>query len=170
MVVVVGDVNSTMACALVAAKSGVKVAHVEAGLRSFDRTMPEEINRILTDALSDLLFTTEEAGNENLRREGIPREKIFFVGKRDDRHLVHCLAAMPPGPPPIPGSRKRSCGDHAPPAFQCRSSGNIEGHAQGLSGHIKNLKLVIPLHPEPGRTSSASGSLTRSVRSRRMPS
>ncbi|HQM21933.1 MAG TPA: UDP-N-acetylglucosamine 2-epimerase, partial [Deltaproteobacteria bacterium] len=93
MVVVVGDVNSTMACALVAAKSGVKVAHVEAGLRSFDRTMPEEINRILTDALSDFLFTTEEAGNENLRREGIPQEKIFFVGNVMIDTLVHCLAA-----------------------------------------------------------------------------
>ncbi len=80
LVVVVGDVNSTVACALVAAKLGVKVAHVEAGLRSFDRTMPEEINRVVTDRLSDLLFTTEPAANENLRREGIPAERIHFVG------------------------------------------------------------------------------------------
>jgi UDP-N-acetylglucosamine 2-epimerase (non-hydrolysing) len=105
VVILVGDVNSTVACALVASKivypnnslthspnnsishslinSGKKkplIAHVEAGLRSFDRTMPEEINRLLTDAISDFLFTTEESANENLRKEGIPQNKIFFVG------------------------------------------------------------------------------------------
>ena len=80
LVLVVGDVNSTIACALVAVKLGVKVAHVEAGLRSFDRQMPEEINRLLTDAISDFLFVSEPSGLENLRREGIPAEKIFFVG------------------------------------------------------------------------------------------
>jgi UDP-N-acetylglucosamine 2-epimerase (non-hydrolysing) len=79
-VIVVGDVNSTLACALVAAKLGIKVAHVEAGLRSFDRSMPEEINRLLTDAISDLLFVSEPSGVENLRREGIPEERIRFVG------------------------------------------------------------------------------------------
>lgn len=79
-VVVVGDVNSTIACALVAKKLGVKVAHVEAGLRSFDRTMPEEINRLLTDAISDLLLVSEPSGLENLRHEGIPEERIHFVG------------------------------------------------------------------------------------------
>ena len=80
VVLVVGDVNSTVACALVSVKLGAKVAHVEAGLRSFDRTMPEEINRILTDAMSDILFVTERSGLENLRREGIPGEKVHFVG------------------------------------------------------------------------------------------
>jgi UDP-N-acetylglucosamine 2-epimerase (non-hydrolysing) len=79
-VVVVGDVNSTLACAIVAAKLCIPVAHVEAGLRSFDRRMPEEINRILTDALSEFLFTTSRGANANLHREGIPPEKIFFVG------------------------------------------------------------------------------------------
>ena len=79
-VLVVGDVNSTIACGLVAAKLGVRLAHVEAGLRSFDRAMPEEINRVLTDAISDLLFVTEQAGVDNLRREGIEPEKIHFVG------------------------------------------------------------------------------------------
>ncbi len=79
-VLVVGDVNSTIACALVAVKLGVKVIHVEAGLRSFDRTMPEEINRLLTDAISDLLFVSEESGVKNLKNEGIPEEKIFLVG------------------------------------------------------------------------------------------
>ena len=80
MVLVAGDVNSTLACALVAAKERIPVAHVEAGLRSFDRTMPEEINRILTDALSDLLFTTEESANRNLSNEGVDPGKVFFVG------------------------------------------------------------------------------------------
>ena len=79
-VVVVGDVNSTLACALTAAKQGVPVAHVEAGLRSYDRSMPEEINRQLTDALSELLFTPSEDGNANLLREGIAAAKIHLVG------------------------------------------------------------------------------------------
>ena len=79
VVVVVGDVNSTLACAITAAKVGVPLAHVEAGLRSFDRRMPEEINRIVTDALADFLFTTSREANENLRREGISEEKVFFV-------------------------------------------------------------------------------------------
>ena len=79
-VVVVGDVNSTIACALTAKKLGVKVAHVEAGLRSFDMSMPEEINRKLTDAISDLLFVTEESGVRNLRAEGVAPEKVFLVG------------------------------------------------------------------------------------------
>jgi UDP-N-acetylglucosamine 2-epimerase (non-hydrolysing) len=80
VVIVVGDVNSTVAATLAAVKLGRPVAHVEAGLRSFDRTMPEEVNRVLTDAVSDLLFTTEPAAEENLRREGVDPERIHFVG------------------------------------------------------------------------------------------
>jgi UDP-N-acetylglucosamine 2-epimerase (non-hydrolysing) len=79
-VLVVGDVNSTIACALVCAKLGIKVAHVEAGLRSRDRAMPEEINRILTDAISDVLMTTSQDADENLKSEGVPVERIKFVG------------------------------------------------------------------------------------------
>ena len=79
-VVVVGDVNSTMACTLVAVKLGIKVAHVEAGLRSFDRTMPEEINRLVTDSLADLLLTPSSDADQNLRREGVPLSKIRLVG------------------------------------------------------------------------------------------
>ncbi|NIQ02789.1 MAG: UDP-N-acetylglucosamine 2-epimerase (non-hydrolyzing), partial [Nitrospinaceae bacterium] len=79
-VLVVGDVNSTVSCALAASYAEIPVVHVEAGLRSFDRSMPEEINRLLTDQVASLLFTTEKSANENLRREGIAAEKIHFVG------------------------------------------------------------------------------------------
>src|ERR1700758_2417728 len=80
LVIVVGDVNSTMAAALTAAKLGIRLAHIEAGLRSFDSTMPEEINRRVTDVLADLLFVTEESGVRNLQTEGVPPERIFLVG------------------------------------------------------------------------------------------
>ena len=90
LVVVVGDVNSTFATAIAAKKCGIKVAHVESGLRSFDMGMPEEINRILTDHVADLLFTTEESGNINLKLEGISSNKIFFVGNvMIDTLLMH---------------------------------------------------------------------------------
>lgn len=79
-VVVVGDVNSTLACSLVAAKKSVAIVHVEAGLRSFDRAMPEEINRVLTDQIADILYTTERSAEQNLAREGITSERICFVG------------------------------------------------------------------------------------------
>ena len=80
LVVVVGDVTSTMACAITAKKERVKVAHVEAGIRSYDLTMPEEINRMVTDSITDYFFTTSEIANENLRKAGIPDDRIFFVG------------------------------------------------------------------------------------------
>ena len=95
-VLVVGDVNSTLACALVAVKKGVAVIHVEAGLRSFDRSMPEEINRVLTDQISDLLFTTEKSARENLLREGIPESYIHFVGNvMIDTQRYSLKAAVP---------------------------------------------------------------------------
>jgi UDP-N-acetylglucosamine 2-epimerase (non-hydrolysing) len=91
MIVVAGDVNSTMACALVGAKERIPVAHVEAGLRSFDRTMPEEINRIVSDSVSELLFTTELSAEENLLREGISPAKIHFVGNVMIDSLIYAL-------------------------------------------------------------------------------
>ncbi|MEO8133047.1 MAG: UDP-N-acetylglucosamine 2-epimerase (non-hydrolyzing) [Betaproteobacteria bacterium] len=95
-VLVVGDVNSTVACALVAVKKGVPVIHVEAGLRSFDRTMPEEINRVLTDQISELLFTTERSARENLVREGVSDAKIHFVGNVMIDTLRHNLQQAVP--------------------------------------------------------------------------
>lgn len=89
LVLVVGDVNSTLACAIVAKKQGVPVAHVEAGLRSGDMAMPEEVNRIVTDSISDLFFATEPAGVAHLRREGKPRERIFHVGHVMVDNLVY---------------------------------------------------------------------------------
>jgi len=91
LVLVVGDVNSTIACSLTAAKLHIKSVHVEAGLRSFDREMPEEVNRVLTDSISDLLFVTEKSGVTNLKNEGIPDEKIFFVGNVMIDNLIHHL-------------------------------------------------------------------------------
>jgi len=89
LVLVVGDVNSTLACALVAKKLNIKLAHVEAGLRSGDREMPEEINRIITDSISDFLFVTEQSGMIHLAKEGVPDEKIFFVGNVMIDSLCH---------------------------------------------------------------------------------
>lgn len=92
-VIVVGDVNSTMACALVAVKRGIYTVHVESGLRSFDRAMPEEINRVVTDSVADLLLVSEPAGLENLEKEGIARSRIAYVGNVMIDTLVHQLPA-----------------------------------------------------------------------------
>src|SRR5262245_51179566 len=94
LVIVAGDVNSTLACSLTAAKLYIPVAHIEAGLRSFDRSMPEEINRIVTDSVSNLLFTTEDSGNQNLRREGVPEDNIHFVGNTMIDSLIHCYGVL----------------------------------------------------------------------------
>ncbi|MBI2806386.1 MAG: UDP-N-acetylglucosamine 2-epimerase (non-hydrolyzing) [Planctomycetes bacterium] len=93
-VVVVGDVNSTLACALTAVKLGVPVAHVEAGLRSFDRSMPEEVNRILTDAISTWLFVSEPSGAANLRAENVPGERVHFAGNVMIDTLIACTARI----------------------------------------------------------------------------
>jgi UDP-N-acetylglucosamine 2-epimerase (non-hydrolysing) len=99
LVLVGGDVNSTAAVALVSAKEGIRLGHVESGLRSYDRAMPEEINRIVTDHLSDYLFTTEESGNENLAKEGIAADKIHFVGNcMVDTLLRHVAVALQKSP------------------------------------------------------------------------
>lgn len=94
IVLVYGDVNSTVAAALVCSKIGIRFGHVEAGLRSFDRSMPEEINRLITDQLANILFTPSIDGNENLSREGIPSERVFFVGNVMIDTLVHFLPTV----------------------------------------------------------------------------
>ncbi|MCF0053786.1 UDP-N-acetylglucosamine 2-epimerase (non-hydrolyzing) [Dyadobacter sp. LJ53] len=94
LVLVVGDVNSTLACALVAVKEHIPVVHVEAGLRSGDRKMPEEINRIMTDAIADHLFVTEQSAVDNLLKENIPASKIHFVGNVMIDSLLHCLNGL----------------------------------------------------------------------------
>ncbi len=94
LIIVPGDVNSTLAGALTASKMGIKIAHVESGLRSFDRSMPEEINRTVTDILADYLFVSEKSGIDNLSREGINSKKVFFVGNIMIDSLVHYLPAI----------------------------------------------------------------------------
>ncbi len=146
-VIVVGDVNSTLACSLVAKKLGIAVAHVEAGLRSGDRSMPEEINRICTDAISDLLFTTDELANENLRREGIPAERIRFVGNTmiDTlvRHLDQALAS--PLPDGIAEREYAVVTLHRPANVDDPERlGNI---LRALEAVADRIPLVFPAHP-----------------------
>jgi UDP-N-acetylglucosamine 2-epimerase (non-hydrolysing) len=146
-VVVVGDVNSTVACALVATKLGIRVAHVEAGLRSGDRTMPEEINRLCTDAISDLLFTTDELACENLRREGVPDHKIHFTGNTmiDTliRHLDQALqTALPEG---IEAGKYGVVTLHRPANVDDPES--LRGILGTLVDVSRRIRLVFPAHP-----------------------
>lgn len=147
-VLVVGDVNSTIACALVCSKLGIKVAHVEAGLRSCDRSMPEEINRILTDSISDLLLTTSQDADENLRREGVPAEKIKFVGNVMIDSLLRNLKIAE-------SSRVREDlglnGDYAVLTLHRPSNVDDENSFAGLLGALlkisERLPIVFPAHP-----------------------
>ena len=149
LVLVVGDVNSTIACALVASKLGVPIAHVEAGLRSYDRQMPEEINRVLTDQISDLLFTTEEAAADNLRREGVDGSKIHFVGNvmidtllahRDRARAtnVHTALGLEPGAYGLLTLHRPSNVDD-PAAFERLMS--------GIDLVASDVPIVFPVHP-----------------------
>lgn len=149
LVVVGGDVNSTLACALVAAKLGIPVAHVEAGLRSFDRSMPEEINRIVTDHLSELLFTTEESANQNLTSEGIPHERIHFVGNcMIDTLHSHLQRALQSAPWLALGVE---AGSYA--LLTLHRPGNVDNHVSldrivTLINEISTrIPLVFPVHP-----------------------
>ena len=145
MVLVYGDVNSTVATALVCAKLGVRVGHVEAGLRSFDRTMPEEINRLVTDQLSDLLFTPSEDGDENLRREGIAAEKIFRVGNVMIDSLVRLLPlaqkAVAEGVP----ERYALVTLHRPANVD--DGATLKGILESLLEVNRDLAVVFPAHP-----------------------
>jgi UDP-N-acetylglucosamine 2-epimerase (non-hydrolysing) len=149
LVLVVGDVNSTIACTLVASKLGVPVAHVEAGLRSFDRTMPEEINRVLTDQVSDLLFTTEASAEGNLRREGINPSKVHFVGNvMIDTLLTHRGRARELDVPQRYGLSPRGYGLltlHRPSNVD--DSTVFERLIEGVGTIARELPIIFPVHP-----------------------
>ena len=148
-VLVVGDVNSTIACALVCAKLGIKVAHVEAGLRSRDRAMPEEINRILTDSISDLLFTTSQDADVNLSHEGIPAERIRFVGNvMIDSLMDHLKIAE--------NSTVRedlgvNAGEYAVMTLHRPSNvddkATLSGILDALTAVAEKLPIIFPVHP-----------------------
>ncbi len=158
-VLVVGDVNSTIACGLVAVKLGVRLVHVEAGLRSFDRTMPEEINRVLTDAISDLLFCTEESGVVNLRREGIPEQRIHLVGnvmidtllrhraKADESRILSALDLSPRSFAVVTLHRPANVDD---PAVLARL-------VDALEEIHRDLAIVFPVHPRTRHKLAAFG-------------
>lgn len=148
-VLVVGDVNSTIACALVCAKLGVKVAHVEAGLRSRDRSMPEEINRILTDAISNLLFTTSQDADENLKHEGISSDKIRFVGNvMIDSLLEHLKLAEKSN---VRKDLGIAHGDYA--VLTLHRPSNVDdkqtfsGILDALVAIAEKLPIIFPVHP-----------------------
>ena len=148
-VLVVGDVNSTIACALVCAKLGVKVAHVEAGLRSRDRSMPEEINRILTDSISDLLFTTSQDADENLLQEGIPADKIRFVGNvMIDSLMDHLKIAESSTVREKLGVEAQDYAVltlHRPSNVDDRKT--LSGIVDALIAVAEKLPIVFPVHP-----------------------
>jgi UDP-N-acetylglucosamine 2-epimerase (non-hydrolysing) len=154
MVLVVGDVNSTIAAAFTAVKLGIGVAHVEAGLRSFDMAMPEEINRKLTDAISSLLFVTEQSGVENLKREGVPEEKIFLVGNV----MIDCLlrhrelAAQSPILDRL-GVRQNGSGCRPYGVLTLHRPSNVDdaktlqGILSAVSDLAAELPVLFPVHP-----------------------
>ena len=150
-VLVVGDVNSTLACALVAAKRGTPVIHVEAGLRSGDRRMPEEINRLLTDQLSSLLLTSEPGARANLLREGVAAERIVFTGNV----MIDSLRQQLPRAV-APATTLRAHGHACPPAFgvlTLHRPSNVDDGAQlaalldALGQLSRQLPLLFPVHP-----------------------
>ncbi|MBK7409703.1 MAG: UDP-N-acetylglucosamine 2-epimerase (non-hydrolyzing) [Saprospirales bacterium] len=161
LVLVVGDVNSTIACALVAAKMGIPVAHVEAGLRSGDRTMPEEINRILTDSISDYLFVTEHSGLVNLAKEGVADEKVHFVGNvmidsliyyREKARMLQNLDTL--------GLSK---GDYVLMTMHRPSNVDQTEGLQSISRIIESIvpykKVVFPIHPRTAKNAAELGLL-----------
>jgi len=163
-VLVVGDVNSTMACSLVCAKLGVKVTHVEAGLRSGDRSMPEEINRIVTDAIADLLLTPSPDADDNLRREGVSEEKIRFVGNVMIDSLFQNLERAETSK--IREDLKLEKGDYAVLTMHRPSNVDSRAHLEPLLDAILEIAgripVVFPVHPRT-RAKIEEFSLTRAV-------
>jgi UDP-N-acetylglucosamine 2-epimerase (non-hydrolysing) len=163
-VVVVGDVNSTLAAALVCAKLDVPVAHVEAGLRSFDRSMPEEINRLLTDQISSLLFTPSADGDANLLREGISPDKIHRVGNVMIDTLVHLLPKAELHwnllAPRLPSADYLLVTLHRPQNVD--NPGTLAEILAALDGASRWLPVILPLHPRTRQAMAASGLLPQS--------
>src|SRR5918993_1103968 len=149
LVVVVGDVNSTMAASLVAAKLNIPIAHVEAGLRSRDLTMPEEINRIVTDRLADLLLTPSRDGDENLAAEGVPRERIHFVGNimidTLRRHLEVATFDRLRGRVAVEQRRYAVLTLHRPSNVDHRET--FIGILSALKEIARDMPIVFPVHP-----------------------
>ncbi len=149
LVIVVGDVNSTMACTITAKKLGIRVAHVEAGLRSRDMQMPEEINRLCTDVLCDYLFTTDHFADENLRREGVSDDKIFFVGNvMIDTLLKHRKMASGLGLVEKLGlerGRYATLTLHRPSNVDDATT--LRGILEALSDIAREIPIVFPIHP-----------------------
>jgi UDP-N-acetylglucosamine 2-epimerase (non-hydrolysing) len=145
VVLVYGDVNSTVAAALVCSKLLIRVGHVEAGLRSFDRTMPEEINRIVTDRLADMLFTPSEDGDINLQREGIPAEKIYRVGNVMIDSLIQLLPAAMRCPTNGLPERYALVTLHRPSNVD--DSASLQSILKSLLEVNEKLEVVFPVHP-----------------------
>jgi len=149
LILVVGDVNSTAACSLVASKMGVQIGHVEAGLRSFDRDMPEEINRIVTDALSDYLFVTEQSGLDNLKNEGISDSKVFFTGHVMIDSLIYFLEKAKQSDildkMQINGTPYVLVTLHRPSNVDVKE--NLEKLLDAFDIVGKDLKIIFPIHP-----------------------
>jgi UDP-N-acetylglucosamine 2-epimerase (non-hydrolysing) len=158
-VVVVGDVNSTIACGLVAVKLGVKLAHVEAGLRSFDRTMPEEINRILTDSISNLLFCTEQSGVDNLRAEGVDDAKVHLVGNVmiDTllRHREQARSSTVVEDMGLDPKRYAVLTLHRPANVDVPLV--LEGILDALDTIQKEMPILFPIHPRTRKNIEAFG-------------
>ena len=152
-VIVVGDVNSTLACAIVAKKLDLRVAHVEAGLRSGDRSMPEEINRIVTDSITDFFFVTEVSGVENLKREGHDPKHVFFVGHVMVDNLFHELAHLKNGVAVGRGilDLRDSLSDFGAVTLHRPSNVDDDTTLRGIVGALneiaERLELVFPVHP-----------------------
>ncbi|HNX26108.1 MAG TPA: UDP-N-acetylglucosamine 2-epimerase (non-hydrolyzing) [Phycisphaerae bacterium] len=148
-VLVVGDVNSTIACGYVAAKMGIKLIHVEAGLRSFDRAMPEEINRVLTDAISDILFCTEKSGVENLKKEGVTASRIFMVGNVMIDTLLKNLEKAKQSP--IMQQLNLKPGSYATMTMHRPSNVDNPDVLVGLLDAIeviqRDIPIIFPIHP-----------------------
>ena len=158
-VVVVGDVNSTLACALVAVKLGIKVAHVEAGLRSRDRTMPEEINRLLTDQIADLLFTPSPDADENLCAEGIPEARIRFVGNimidSLRKYLERAKLSQIREQLGVANTDYAVLTLHRPSNVDERKT--FSGILEALSHIAKRLPIIFPIHPRTRKTIAELG-------------